>query len=133
MTKDEQDRWTEIRFYYFCLHTYQIRFNMMDLMYAIETMSQLDNLKVQRLKAASGRLIGDISQTPLKEEVLYLATLAKVSPKEIKKAFGYTARQMRYYANSNNTFYCYPRSTPEDMAAIRQFMTIADNFKGGII
>ena len=133
MTQDEKDRWTEIRFYFFCLHTYQIRYNMMDLMYAIETMSQLDNLKVQRLKAASGRLIGDISQTPLKEEVLYLATLAKVHPKEIKKAFGYTARQMRYYANSKSTFYCYPRASKEDIEAITQFMQIADKFKGGII
>ena len=133
MSQQEEDRWTEIRFYYFCLHLYRVRHNIMDLMYAIETMSQLGPVKVQRIKAASGRFIGDIFQTPIKEEVLYLANLAKANPKDIKRTFGYSARQMQYYAKEPHTMYCRPRSTPEDMEAIKQFMQIVDIFKGGIV
>jgi hypothetical protein len=133
MTTEEFDRWEEIRFYYLCLHLYQIRHNMMDLMYSIETISQIGDIKIQRIKALAGTLLSDIGNTPVKDEVLYLAYLAKADAKIIKQFFGFTYRQMNYHANSCGTPYYYPKLNPSDNQAIKDFMKIVDLFKGGIL
>lgn len=133
MTQNEEDRWEEIRFYYFCLHMYQIRSNMMDLMYAIETISQIGTFPVQKVKSIAGSIISEIVNTPGKDEILYLASKAKVAPKDIKRFFGYSYRQMNYTANTAEDPHYYPRSSPQDVKIIKSFMQIVDQFKGGII
>ena len=133
MKENEFNRWEEIRFYYLCLHLYQIRHNMMDLMYAIETIAQIGDIKTQRIKALAGSLLSDIGNTPLKDEVLYLAYHAKADTKTIKRFFGYSYRQMNYHANSCDDPYYYPKLNTSDNQAIKDFMRIVDLFKGGIL
>lgn len=133
MLQTESDRWEEIRFYYFCLHMYHIRNNMMDLMYAIETISQIGDISVQRIKAIAGSTISEIGNTPTKDEILYLASVNKASPKDIKRVFGFTYRQMNYNVNAHIEQYYTPRNNPKDLTTIKQFMKIVDQFKGGII
>lgn len=133
MTKEENQRWQEIRFYYMCLHIYQLRHDMMDVIYAIETISQMGTIQTQRVKALAGILISDIANTPHKEELLYLASQAKINPKDIKRVFGFTYRQMHYQAGLEEQNLFKPRLHPEDNQILQDFMKIVDKFKGGII
>jgi hypothetical protein len=134
MNPNENKRWQEIRFYYMCLHIYQMRHDLMDLMYAIETISQMGDIKLQRIKALAGNLISEIGNTPHKEEILYLAYKAKVSPKLLKSFFGFSYRQMNYQANScNEPPHFVHRLSETDNKEICNFMNIVDQFKGGIL
>ena len=134
MTPNENKRWQEIRFYYLCLHVYQLRHDLMDLMYAIEAISQMGDVKLQRIKAIAGALISEISNTPHKEEILYLAHQAKLSPKILKSFFGFSYRQMNYQTNScTDSPHFVPKLNTEDNTQICKFMTIVDQFKGGIL
>ena len=72
MTKAER-RWAEIRLFYFCLDIYHIRYDLLDVAYAIDAVAQIGEFKRERLKHISARLIGDPTNMPTQTEFIHIA------------------------------------------------------------
>ena len=80
-------RWAEIRFYYICLDLYHIRHNMMDVILTIEVVSQIAETDFKLLKVIAGRMMGDPTYLPHRDEIVSLAFAMKMSKTDIHKLF----------------------------------------------
>lgn len=88
-------RWTEIKYYYFCLEIYHINHDMIEVMLMVEAISHIGHLSYKLLKSITGKMLGDPYYLPIKDEVISLATLFKYSQAEITKTFGFSRQTIR--------------------------------------
>ena len=70
---NSERRWAEIRLFYFCLDIYHIRYDLLDVAYAIDAIAQIGDFKRERLKHISARLIGDPTNMPTRTEFIHIA------------------------------------------------------------
>ena len=70
---DFHRRWAEIRFYYFCFDVYKIKKNLLDVVYLVESISQLGNCKVSLLKTVAGKMLSDPYYMPVENEMILAA------------------------------------------------------------
>lgn len=84
---EQQRRWAEIRFYYFCLDVYHIRNNMIDVILMIEVISQIAELDFHMLKGIAGKILGDPTYLPHRDEAVSLAYAMGLSKLEIHNQF----------------------------------------------
>ena len=80
-------RWSEIRFYYFCLDLYKIRKNMIDVILMIEIICQIAELDFKMLKVIAAKMMGDPMYLPHRDEAVSLAHAMGMSKADIHKLF----------------------------------------------
>lgn len=66
-------RWAEIRFYYFCYDIYKINKNMLDVVYVVESISQIGEFKVSLIKNIAGKMLSDPYYMPVENEMIMAA------------------------------------------------------------
>ena len=86
---EQRRRWAEIRFYYICLDIYHIRHNMIDVILTIEVISQIAETDFKTLKSVAGRMLGDPTYLPHRDEIVSLAFSMGLSKAKISKLFGF--------------------------------------------
>ena len=84
---EQRRRWSEIRFYYICLDLYHIRHNMIDVILTIEVISQIAETDFKMLKIIAGKMMGDPTYLPHRDEVVSLAYAMKIPKLTISKLF----------------------------------------------
>ena len=88
-------RWTEIKYYYFCLDIYHINNNMVEVILLIEAISHIGNLDFKLLKSITGKILSDPYYLPIKDEVISMANLYGLTQSEISKQFGFNRGTIR--------------------------------------
>lgn len=93
---EQTRRWSEIQFYYFCLDTYHIRHNMIDVILLIEVICQIAQLNFKLLKTIAGKMLGDPAYMPSRDEVIVLANLHGLKAADIVKSTGISKSKVLY-------------------------------------
>lgn len=125
-----QRRWYEIRFFSLCQDLYHIRKSMVDVMYAIETISQISDINVKQIKVLAGKLTGDPYYQPTNIEICCLGKVNGYSLSEIGKIIKKSKRAVQYTIETyQNEYAPYPRLAVSDDTEIYKFMQIVDMFK----
>ena len=76
-------RWSEIRFYYFCLDIYHINNDMIEVILMVEAIAHIGHLDYKLLKTITGKMLGDPYYLPIRDEVVSLANAYGLSISEI--------------------------------------------------
>lgn len=84
---EHQRRWTEIKYYYFCLDIYHINNDMIEVILIVEAIAHIGKLNYKLLKSITGKILSDPYYLPVRDEVISLANLYKLSQAEISKTF----------------------------------------------
>lgn len=87
-----QMRWAEVQFYKFCEDIYKVNSDMIDLVYAIETICRLGKIPPKPIKNLAGQILGDPYYSPSRHEIIALARVQDYSYAEIAKMMN-TSRQ----------------------------------------
>lgn len=95
-------RWSEIKFYYFCLDIYHINKDMIEVVLMVEAIAHIGHLDYKLLKRLAGLMLGDPYYLPVKDEVISLANAYKLSNSEICKQFGFTRKTVANIIKSPN-------------------------------
>lgn len=127
---DPKRRWAEIRFYLFCYDIFQERKDMMDIVYCIEAMAQLNTFKQRPVKSAAGKLLGDPYYVPLRDEVIILANKNGMSQRDLAKKFKLTPMQInRIIKNKQDVFSYNPQLDIDEDEQIIKFLDALDIIK----
>ena len=84
---EQQRRWSEIKFYYFCLDIYHINKDMIEVILLIEAVAHIGDLDYKLLKSITGTMLGDPYYLPIKDEVISLAYIYGLKMSDIAKQF----------------------------------------------
>jgi len=85
-------RWSEIKFYYFCLDLFHINKDMIEVVLMIEAIAHIGHLNYKLLKNIAGKMLGDPYYLPIKDEVISLANAYGLSTAEICRQFGFNRK-----------------------------------------
>ena len=89
---EHQRRWSEIKFYYFCLDIYSINKDMIEVILIIEAIAHIGHLNYKLLKSITGKMLGDPYYLPVRDEIIALAYTYNLSVADIVKDFGFTRK-----------------------------------------
>lgn len=126
-------RWAEIRLFYFCLDIYRMRHDLLDVAYAIDTISQIGNFKRERLKHISAKLIGDPTNMPTATEFIHIAYENGLANSYIAEVIGKSRAHVTQVLKKKEKPAYSPLLSEEDDLEIGKFITLLDKFqKAGI-
>ena len=131
-----ENRWTEIRFYYFCFGLYKHRQNLMDVVDTVESLCYLFPGNTVKLRNLAAKTLSDFTYTPQRIEVLVLCRKNKYSLSEAAELIEVSRRTVINLINAHkdmedSTFY--PKYSPEDIELIKTFMESVDYLRRCII
>ncbi len=128
---DLSRKWAEVRFYHWCKELFQLRNNMLDVVLAIEAISQIGrDLKVINVKAIAGKFISDPYFAASLEELIVYAHMNGVSFDNIGKHIGRSKSSVaRTYNREKDKVIIYPKLSIEDDQTIIDFFNQIDKFK----
>lgn len=86
---EQQRRWSEIKYYYFCLDIYHINNDMIEVILLIEAIAHIGQLDYKLLKNITGKILADPYYLPVKDEVISLAYAYGLSKSEISRQFSF--------------------------------------------
>lgn len=69
----EERRWMEIQLFYFCYDLYNIRKDLLDVVYAIDAIAQIGNFKTLRMKDIAAKLLERQSNQIHPKEFIHVA------------------------------------------------------------
>ena len=84
---EQQRRWSEIKYYYFCMDLYHINHDMIEVILLIEAVAHLGKLDYKLLKSITAKMLGDPYYLPARDEVISLAYAYGLTQTEISKQF----------------------------------------------
>lgn len=126
-------RWAEIRLFYFCLDIYHIRYDLLDVAYAIDAVAQIGNFKRERLKHISARLIGDPTNMPTKTEFIHIAYEQGLTNAYIAEIIGMSRAHVTKVTKQKERPAYSPLLSETDDIEIAKFIALLDKFqKAGI-
>lgn len=129
---NNERRWLEIQFYYFCFDIMRVRNNIMDVMAYIECTKNLGNVHTDYVQIIAQEILTSIRCRPTKQEVTVLATQFNVPVKSIKARTGYCNKT--HYNALESEITIYPRLSFEKDNYIKEFLDYINIIKGaGII
>ena len=108
---EQQRRWCEIQFYYFCLDIYNIHKDMIEVVLMVEVIANIGHLDYKMLKRLAGIMLGDPYYLPVKEEIISLAHAYGCKATNICKDLN-IARQTVYNVLKNPNRNTITHSTP---------------------
>lgn len=130
MRSETENRWAEIRFFYFCQDIFDMRKNMLDVIYSIEAVSQIGNLRVTELKRIAGLFMGDPYYIPRREEVIFIANRMGYTLKQISEITGTTRQAVKQFIDRNQDgFYATNKCDALADEIIIEFLDLLDKFK----
>ena len=88
-------RWTEIKYYYFCLDIYHINYDMIEVILIVEAIAHIGKLNYKLLKSITGKILGDPYYLPVRDEVISLASTYKMTQADIVRNFGFPRQAVR--------------------------------------
>lgn len=123
-------RWYEVRFYYFCLDIYRNRKNILDIIYAIEAICQIGDVKVKDVKRLTSGMINDPYYKPNKIELVLLASMHGVKDKDIAEYLKISKQAVNEFKRRHQPdFYPTPRYSIEEDIIFGQFLEQLDTIK----
>ena len=129
---NNERRWLEIQFYYFCYDLMRIRNNIVDVMNFIDCMKSLGNTHTDYIQLIAQELLTSIRYRPTRKELTILATQFGVPAKRIKARTEYCNRT--HYEALKEDIHIYPRLSLEKDMYIKEIIDIINIIKGaGII
>lgn len=126
---DSVQRWTEIEFYYFCFDIYQLNKDMMDVVNAIEAISQIGQINIGTLKRAAAKMLSDPYYLPILEEVVILGNQNGIPPKELAEEVGKSKATISRMISKSDLFSPRPKLEPFEDEQIYKYMELLKRFK----
>ena len=114
-------RWAEIKFYTFCNEIYKVNNDMIDLVYAIETICRLGKLDPKPIKSLAGKLLADPYYSPSRAEIIQLGRLIGYSFVDLGKMLNNSRQGVRQILErQKDKYYPSPKlQTYEDQRLIK--------------
>lgn len=97
---EQQRRWSEIKYYYFCLDIYRINNDMIEVILIIEAIAHIGHLNYKLLKSITGKMLGDPYYLPIKDEVISLADLFGLKVADISKELNLSRNTIKTILNN---------------------------------
>ena len=124
-------RWSEIKFYYFCLDLFHINYDMIEVILMVEAVAHIGHLNIKLLKSLTGKMLGDPYYLPVKDEVISLAYAYGMSNADICKQFGFNRKTVtRILTSDRNTItHSIPLLTPTEDQELYKFCQVLPKVK----
>lgn len=127
-------RWLEVRFYHWCSELYQIRYDLLDVVLAVEALSQLgEYVNIQRIKNLAGTFLSDPYYKSNQEELIVLAHQeGGLSYQKIADHIGKSKRwmvELQKRLSKDPNLLLYPKLEEEDAILIEEFFKKVDLLK----
>lgn len=131
MILSEYDRrWAEVRFYQFCIETYALRHNTMDLINYAETICSLGEADWQTVRTTIQTMLNDTYYQASKRELIILGNLKGLSTVQIGGYLNMTRQGISKYLNSNKeTFTPLPRCGIDIDCELVKFLQTLDQIQ----
>lgn len=97
---EQQRRWSEIKFYYYCMDIYNINKDMIEVILLIEAIAHIGKLDYKILKNAAAKMLSDPYYLPIRDEVISLADAYGLNVSEISKQTGISRKTVRNVIDS---------------------------------
>lgn len=129
MTQNER-RWIEIQFYYFCLDLYNIHKELIDVITIVEGISLITKQsKPERIKHIAAKLLSDISSIPTRTEIIYLMKENGYSQREIAKKLGKQQPYIQRHLKKMSELICIPSLQETDTKLLIEFLNTTKKIK----
>ena len=127
---DFHRRWAEIRFYYFCYDIYKIKKDLLDVVYLVESISEIGRCKTSVIKTVAGKMLSDPYYMPLENEMI-LAAHKNDYPLQAIATYLEKPRQniYRIVNRDKNKFAFIPKCGIDEDEQLVKFLEILDTFK----
>lgn len=128
MILSEYDRrWIEVRFYQFCVDTYQMRRKTMDIINYADAICDLGNANKSRIRKIIQTMLNDTYYQSTKRDVILLSHLKGIGNTEIAEHLNMTRQGIRKYINNNmNQYTPIPRCGIDDDHEMLKFLNTLD-------
>ncbi len=126
-------RWNEIKLYYFIYDIYNIRKDLMDISYSVEAIAQIGIINQLRIKHICAELISDVSCQPIDTEVIWAAHNAGLSAYKIAKITHKTKQAVLHTLKKEEPPLFCKFNNQKDIEEINNFLELLEVFqKAGI-
>lgn len=126
-------RWLEVRFYHWCKELFNLRNNLLDVILAVEAISNIsDDINVPRIKTLAGTILSDPYLRSSEEELIVLAyEEAEIPFNKIGKHFNCSRSNIkqRYDRIKKKDIHLYPKLNIKDDQYLQIFFNKLDLFK----
>lgn len=127
---DFHRRWVEIRFYYFCYDIYKIRKDLLDVVYLVESISQIGTCKTSVLKTVAGKMLSDPYYMPLENEMIMAAYKNDYPMQAIASYLNKTRQAIYKIVNRDKDKFAFiPKCDIDEDEQLVKFLETLDKFK----
>lgn len=131
MILSEYDRrWAEIRLYQFCIETYDLRQQSIDIFDYTDTICKLGDIDITTIKTIIRTMLSDTYYQASKREIILIGSVKGLTAVKLGKYLNMTRQGVNKYIKTNlDTFTPLPRCSIDDDHEIIKFLETLDKLK----